>query len=850
MSKASTRLQAKVTKLYIDMRLKRISKLNWMIESEKVVEALRQIEHADIVPELFYAHLLITKEAYEAVEEVLEEAAEWLRAHSQDAPACHAYYLYLTTLTKDDEAYDGRVAAKLNELVYKYPDIWQIQWLLFYVDRSLATKPLEQYHYLKRMFIRGCRSPLMYLEARVLLERNPTFLYEFSEFEVHLMMFMIRHAGMSNRVSDILADYMLQRTDYRYIYMLILCGCYDVTPSKRILEGICKMMVLGGCVGDKSTLWYRKGISENVKVAGLYEAFMKSLPMDDWYLDGEELTDYRRIPSEVIEYFAHTSGLDDVRTAYLYAMVHKYRDNWFSTYKLYEPLLQPFMMDQLYKGKVNPGLAYLYENLLQVTQLPPERIAGFLDVCHTCKVTGLPVEAGTLQVHYDHYENIIGLPFSGWEAVLPLYGEQFTFTVLNYSGSEISASNVSVLSLVRKELWDDFFAKQEITNVLYQMSKVEASLKIRKPEQEVSSVKTVLCDEKILQSFKEEIAESILPYWDINGAYEEILAAAPFVFSNLGTYSKEKETMFWKKQYMCNHIGIYGMQFLLDHYEGSLIEHGSIFNKAASLGIETGNYAETLLWEMMEAGQLLPQHVEIFNAYCSGDANTELIQAFIEFEAELQHLQERKMASALVQKQAELAVSGTSFSIMAQLAYLHSVVENGVGSMNRELAAAAELFVKALLKQNIYFTWMQPLKGICAELSEKEAFQVLEYRGDVSGPVWVRFSQYTDGKEDADSLQSEVMEMVCEGLYAKSFILFYGERMHYEIFGLEGTEHVLLKQGVLQRGQALEKTNGSRFTKINHMLALRDKRDNWELYQELESYYGQSAMVEQLFVLK
>ena len=139
---------------------------------------------------------------------------------------------------------------------------------------------------------------------------------------------------------------------------------------------------------------------------------------------------------------------------------------------------------------------------------------------------------------------------------------------------------------------------------------------------------------------------------------------------------------------------------------------------------------------------------------------------------------------------------------------------------------------------------------ICSELSQKEAFQVLEYRGQASGPVWVRFSQYTDGKEEADSLQSEVMDMVCEGLYAKSFILFYGERMHYEIFGLEGTEHKLLKQGVLQRGQALEKTSDSRFAQINHMLALRDKRDNWEVYQELESYYGQSAMVEQLFTLK
>lgn len=850
MSRAKTRLQAKITKLYIDMRLKRISKLNWMMESEMAVEALKQMEHTDIIPELFYAHLLITKEAYEAVDEVLEEAAEWLRAHSHEAPVCHAYYLYLTTLIRDDEVYDGRVAAKLNELVFKNPEMWQIQWLLFYVDRKLAGNPLEQYHFLKRMFIKGCRSPLMYLEARSLLERNPTFLYEFSEFEVHLMVFMIRHAGMSNRVSDILAEYMLQRTDYRYIYLVILCGCYEVTPSKRILEGICRMMILGGCTGDKFTLWYRKGISEKVRIEGLYEAFMKSLPVETWHLDGEELEDDRRIPSEVIEYFAHASGLDAVRTAYLYAVVHKYRDNWFSTYKLYEPLLQPFMMDQLYKGNVNAGLAYLYENLLQATELPSDRVEGFLDVCHMCKVSGLPMEAGTLLVHYDHYEDIIALPFSGWEATLPIYGEQVTFSALNYTGSEVSAAGATVIPYMHTTLWADFFSKQEITNVLYHMSEAEEGLRLQRPETVISSVRAAVSSEKIKQSFKEEIAESILPYWDINGAYDEILSAAPFVFSDLGTYSKEKETIFWKNQYTRNHIGIYGMQFLLDHYEGSLMEYGSIFNKAASLGIETGNYAEMLLYEMMEAGQILPQHAEIFEAYCGGNAKSELIQEFIEFEANVQYMREHKLKECFVQKQASLALEGTPFSVLAKLAYLYSIVENGVGSVNRELAEVVDLYVKALLKDNIYFSWMQPLKVICPILTEKEAFLVLEYRGQITGPVWVRFTQYTDGKDEADSLQSDVMEQVCEGVYAKPFILFYGERIHYEILGLEGTEHKLLKQGVLQRGRVLDKSGRSRFAQINHMLALRDKRDNWELYQELESYYGQSAMVEQLFSLK
>ncbi len=850
MSTPNSKLQARITKLYIDMRLKRISKLNWMIESEKAVEALMQLEHSDIVPELYYAHLLITKEAYEAVEDVMDRAAEWLRANSQASPVCHAYYLYLTTLLQTEAGYDARVTAKLTELSQKNPELWQIQWLLFYVDAAFSHEPLEQYHFLKRMFLMGCRSPLMYVEARVLLERNPTFLYEFSEFEVQLIVFMLRHAGMSERISDILAEYMLKRTDYRYLYLIILCGCYEISPSKQILEGICRMMVLGGCVGEKFTQWYRKGIADNVRVAGLFEAFMKSLPIEDWYLDGEELSDMRRIPSEAMDYFAHASALDDVRTAYLYAVVHKYRDNWFSTYRLYEPLMQPFMMDQLYKGRINAGLAYLYENLLQVSKLPKEQIETFLDICHSVKITKLPIEAGILKVRYLHSNIVTQVSFTDYNAVVPVYGEQVVIRAEDYSGMEYQSGEAVLTPMMQPRQWYDVFDSQEISNTLYHLAKTEEALKTKQLEPQMASIKGTFSEETVIQSYKLELGSQVFPYWDINGAFEDILAAVPFVFTEQGTYSKEMETAFWKKQYLCNHIGIYGMQFLLDHYEGTLPEHGTIFKKALSLGIETGIYAADIMAKMMETGQVLPQHTEIFESYCATDGDAKFIQQYLEFEADISYRQEKKLEAVFVQKQAELTLAGSEFTIIAKLAFLQSLVASGVGSIGAEQTEAAVQYIEALLKQNIYFSWMQPLVVICSALHEKEAFQVLEYRGKASGPVWVRFSKYTEGKEEADSFQSEVMDEICEGVYTKSFILFYGERMHYEIFGLEGTEHKLLKQGILRRSQGISEQCISRFSRLNHMLSLREKHENWELYQELEAYYGRSAMVEQLFTLK
>ncbi len=851
MSKASDRLQLEVTKLYVDMRLKRISKLDWMIQTEQIVDELRQLEPDNILSQLFYAQLLITKEAFSAANEILRNAEQWLRLHSNGEPACHAYYLYLTTLMKDDADYDARVTAKLYELANKYPNIWQIQWLIYYVDRNFAETPVEQYHFLKKMFLRGCRSPLMYSEARILLERNPSFLYEFSEFEVQLIVFMIRHTKISKRICDIVSDFMLKRTDYRYLYLIILYGCYDVNPSIQILKNICRMMILGGCAGGKFTKWYRKGIAEDVQVAGLFQAFMKSLPIEQWSMDGEELSEKRKIPQEVLEYFAHSSELDELRTAYLYAVVHKYRDNWFSVYRLYEPLITPFMSDQLYKGQINAGLAYLYEHLLKASELPKEQIETFLDICHSCKVSNLPIYAGTLIVSYYHMSEEVQTPFSGAEAVVPLYGNAFSVRVQNHNGNVFPAPEVQIIPFINQSIWTEFFKGQEISNGLYHLSLVENDLTKHPPETYLVSAKNVIFHPNVEQSFKEEVAGRVLSYWDVNGAYDEIMEAAPYVFCEYGTYSKNKEVAFWRKQYLQNYIGIYGMQFLIDHYQGSLQEQTSIFMKARSMGVETGNYAEGLLLEMIRQGQLIAQHQEVLEDYVACTTkNLEVLQHYLEFVAKEYYLSDKYLESKYIQIQTYFAKQGMELDLMAKLAYLQALVNMGVGNVSQELAAVATEYIEALLKQHIYFSWMQPLQMICPKLISKEAYQVLEYKGAVSGPIWVRFSRYGLGNQEAESFQSEVMESVSDYIHTKGFLLYYGERIHYEIFSLEGTEHILLKQGVLQRGQDFLEGSTTRYAKLNQLLSLREEGKHQELYQQLERYYGESAMAEQLFTLK
>lgn len=845
MNKEILKLQAQIAKLYIHMRLKRITRLNWMMETEQTLKTLRELPQEDVSSDLFYVHYLITKQDIEEADRILEEAGEWLRFHSQEAPACHAYYLYLTTLLKENPEYDKRVTKKLLELSRKYPKIWQIQWLLFYVDASMAESALEQYHFLKGMFLKGCRSPLMYLEARNLMERNPSFLYEFSEFEVQLMVFMLRYAGISDRVSEILQAYMLQSSEYKYIYLWILKELYENDPSRRILEGIVRMLILGGHSGRKSLAWYRLAAGQDMRIPGLQEAYVKALPVEDWTLEEET----EPLPESTLEYFAYSACPDDCRTAYLYALIHRDRYKYPDIYKLYEPLITPFMMDSLYKGKVNAGLAYLYEHVLQKSELRAEQAEQLLQIVYGCRICGLPVLNGILQLHYDHYEDIVEVPFEGGEATLPVFGSCLRFTVEDYTGYAYDVNEPKLTAFMQTGEWQDFLKAWKIEHLLYHMERAEEALKEHRVETEAESVKLLFPSPSISPYFKEELAEEILPYWDYNGAFEEVLAAAPYVFLEAGGYSSEKELQFWKRQYGNNRIGVYGMKFLMDQGGGSLLEQGGIFLKAKSLGMETGEYAALVLRNMMEQGQLLLQHEALLETALDG-LEEPFLASYLAFAAGMHFESGKPMPELLIREMAKAAQKGHVFEIPERLAFLKTLAEQGLQNASEQVTETASAYIKEFLRNDIYFAWMQNLKAVCKELNGAEAFQVLEYRGSSDAPVWVRYTLYTGENAEPESLRSEIMHPVCEGLYTYAFLLFYGERVHYEIYGLEGTEQTLLGQGVLQSGQSYPEEGVSRFARLNQMLSMREKRENLELYREMEQFYRHSALAEQIFRLK
>lgn len=118
-------------------------------------------------------------------------------------------------------------------------------------------------------------------------------------------------------------------------------------------------MIKGNKSGPEYYPWYRRGVEQELRVTRLYEYYMMSV-------DTEKEVE---IPRIVLMYFAYQSNLDYDKCAYLYAYIQKHREEFPELYLAYKSQMDRFVLQQLYKGRINRQLAFLYQTVLDEKML-------------------------------------------------------------------------------------------------------------------------------------------------------------------------------------------------------------------------------------------------------------------------------------------------------------------------------------------------------------------------------------------------------------------------------------------------------------------------------------------------
>lgn len=300
---------------------------------------------------------------YEAYIDHLEgkdtEAVEILKKYenkefSREELELAGIYLYLCSVTG---LYRDKTQAvwRIQNFHMQKADSFQLLWLLIQMDGGYKKLPSEAIFMMEEQFERGCTSPLLYMEAWQWISRDISLFHRLSPFWIQVF----RFAGRRKLLTEELVMRLAYLSGYEKnfsgsLYHALEAG-YEQFPSEDVLEAICKYIMKGNPRKTEYFRWFSLAVQQGLRLTRLYE----------YYVETMDITYQRELPKPLLMYFNYNDKtLGDSRRAFVYASVITYKEKEPLIYEGYKETMEKFARRKLAEGQMDENYAVLYQEFL------------------------------------------------------------------------------------------------------------------------------------------------------------------------------------------------------------------------------------------------------------------------------------------------------------------------------------------------------------------------------------------------------------------------------------------------------------------------------------------------------
>lgn len=877
-------LNLKLTNAYIDFRSKKMAALKFKKESEEILEALQKSDERNPLHKLYGAHLYITQEKYHEAKWLLDRAIKNIQ--EEKTPVIYAYYLYLTTLITEQKEYVLEVKETIEELYYKYDDTWQIAWLWMYLSKELRGQAQKKWDFLKKIFLKGCTSPVMYTEAVLLLNYQPTLLMELKESELKVLRFGQKRGMLSEQVKGIVQYLSLKEKEFSAPLYQLLTSMIRENENPELLQAVCSLLIKGNKTGPAYLEWYEKAILSEIKITRLYEYYMMSL-------EPEKQTD---IPRMVLMYFSYQTEIDSDYAPYLYRYVYENRELLEDLYFVYAPNMERFLLKKLYKGQISRDLGYLYEHVILPKMMTADNARALVKVMFTYelgvkqkdadKVIVLhgrkkeeevygPGHDGTRICLYDKEYLILRQDAKGNRFIVPSDTEVYAYMNVEKTSRYIRAWVQEDMGLAlylcegsldwqnitkEKEPHLRFLAECEKIRSEYRtqirgqlleyyydsdnMEKLDACLEEAIPSSVPYQDRKTLIHYLVLRDYYEKAYDFVRIYGPEEMEAKDLVRIATYM---LEEGKGEEEILLWfvysafrKQKY--NHIML---QYLCENFKGTSKQLRDIFRAAKEFEADTFKISERLLMQVLTTKAYIGDETDIFKAYVKGGPDTEVEAAFLTYRSVEYMSEDRVIGPYLILDIGRVYRRGYQLPIVNYLAYLRYFAQNPQERTQADEEVIFQFLKELVIERKMLLPFIQEYGNVpgMEAVADKT---LVSYKTNPGTKVVLHYvKKQTDGERE--SYHKEEMKEVYFGVYVKDFTLFYGEELQYYITEEQDNQEQLTESGILQREENGEYEKAGRYQMINEMAIAKNLGDYDFVEQMLEEYWRTEFIVNQVF---
>ncbi|SFP90372.1 hypothetical protein SAMN02910358_00002 [Lachnospiraceae bacterium XBB1006] len=857
-NKEVERSLAKLVRLYVERRVNRLMPASWAAQTLEILNHLLTMAPDYPLLQIAKAQVLLLCEREKEAQWILEKEREVTK---QTNTMEYGYYLYVTTLLNTEKEYVHKVAGELQRLHMQQKDDPLIFWMLLFTGESYANNPARRYRALKGFCLLYSHSPIFYAEAFMLVKERPQLLEEFGEFEVRLLHWAWKEQLLTEGIGLEIAEQSPFLRSYYPLFTPVLNYFYETYKREEFLSSLCAHYVTGGVYDKKVLPVYEKAVEANLKIYGLFEAYMRCacengktelLPMLQYYLPFVENLPY-------------------IQQAALYAGIVKNRDKQATLYFSCKKELEQFALKQLAAGHMDENLGILYDFYFSqvpltedlARQLAPLLYVHKLSVEDTRMQWVLVVNRQLKKIsRYPIVKGVAYFPIYGKDRIIAFedsYGNRYAKTV-EYDLQRLMSSEAltrKCMKLAPQEMTYliHFFDYEHLTDAhLYEMEPSELEqlqflaessvmteeykrylhpvlLKFYYREERYRELdayldkldmeslgqagRSLACELLIERGFYEKAFEGVVVYGGGNISGSAMLKLCV----NMIAYAEGEEDPYLVN--LCKTVferGKYNevvLSYLVKYEMGATQSLYELWMSARDFAVSTFALEERLLVQMLYTGVFVSRSDEVLRSYRRNGGKQLITDAYVSYFSYQYFVRDTPTPTYVMEYLLKKASNTERLTLCQKFALLCYLAK----SESTEYALMRTLYEQFVLDGYV-FSFFDRLPGEVTVRFPRKHKKVIEYRTHKNMQVTIRYlhTDYAGNNLSDHEYQVEQMEEMYEGIYVKEITLFYGDTVQYYISEEQnGRSNIVTSGQISQRDISGQEDEGC-YSQLNSLI--------------------------------
>lgn len=870
-----------IMELYTSFRLKRIVTGVWANETISILNHLHALMPDEHMYELMKAQAFIINRQRQEAKWILDD---FKHSNPDKKAPIWGYYLYLMTLLEREPSYVDNMTHEVELIFYENPDSVLLFWVLLFLRDQYFDDSAGKLKDIKYWVLRGCSSPYLYIEAYYLISQDPYLIKELSVFELRILSWAVKEKALTKELAGAIFEAVDLAGGFDNRVYELLTAAYEICPEAEYVGIICSYLIKGHKNDTCFHKWFELGIENKLRLTGLYEAYL--ITMDDRQISP--------VPKIIQMYFSFDNKLPYRKLAVLYNNIIAAKETEPEVYHKYRKAMGRFAMDQAQLRHIDDNLAVLYEDMLELGFINEELSAAFSDIIYTHKLIVFDKRIVRAIIYQNEMKEPQIVPVTDQCAYFELFSNDYVILFEDSRGYRyVKSISYRLQRLMDAEKYLDRcislspdrpqYIVSHFKNVRDYSDFTKDDLKLFKP---------VFYSESFSDSYKAVMGYRILKYCQLHD-YEDYVR--PFLQSiNFDTLQKDARkylidmlvsNRLYEKAYdmameygidmlaaaskvvLCEnalkvqHVdddfmvqlaisafktGKYSdlvLKYLCENYTGPTDELINLWHAADKFSISSMKLDERILEQGIYT-QIEPEKIsDIFMEYYKRAGNEKLILAYISLVAHGYLHSGGCKADFIFDIIEKRFIGNRTLNDACQLALLkHFAEKTDITQAELEIE---DTLLKYYIYNNMYFDFFARLDYRLLEKYFLYDKAFLQYESTPGTHVVLHYSRDEDGEE----FNSEDMVEMYDGIYVKTFVIFFGELIRYYITEEHDNSIEVKESNRLTCNNIPGDNDHSRYNLINEMIISDTLSDETTLKSNIDKYKRLDAATKQLFKL-